>query len=61
MISSLTLPGINRSVRDKAHFMMIISDNSAADILLEKTGPPNINTRLKSLGIAGISVNLPPF
>jgi len=57
MISSLTAPGITLSVRNMAHFMMMISDNSAADILLEKTGPANINARLKSLGITGISVN----
>ncbi len=57
MISSLTVPGIKLSVRNMAHFMMMISDNSAADILLEKTGPANINARMKSLGIAGISVD----
>jgi beta-lactamase class A len=57
MISSLTTPGIKLSVRNMAHFMMMISDNSAADILLEKVGADNVNARLKSIGISGISVN----
>jgi beta-lactamase class A len=57
MISSLTVPGIKLSVLNMAHFMMMISDNSAADILLEKVGPDNVNARLKSIGISGISVN----
>jgi beta-lactamase class A len=57
MISKLTAPGIKLSVRNMAHFMMMISDNSAADILLEKVGADNVNARLKGLGITGISVN----
>jgi beta-lactamase class A len=57
MLSSLVMPGVKLSVLNMAHFMMMISDNSAADILLEKVGADNVNARLKSLGIAGISVN----
>jgi beta-lactamase class A len=57
MLSSLVMPGVKLSVLNMAHFMMMISDNSAADILLEKVGAENINARLKSLGITGISVN----
>jgi beta-lactamase class A len=57
MISNLVMPGMKLSVLNMAHFMMMISDNSAADILLEKVGAGNINARLKNLGITGISVN----
>ncbi|MBZ5497432.1 MAG: class A beta-lactamase-related serine hydrolase [Acidobacteriia bacterium] len=57
MISSLVMPGIKLSVLNMAHFMMMISDNSAADILLEKVGAENVNARLKNLGITGMSVN----
>jgi len=57
MISNLVMPGMRLSVLNIAHFMMMISDNSAADILLEKVGAENINLRLKNLGITGISVN----
>lgn len=57
MISNLVMPGMRLSVLNMAYFMMMISDNSAADILLEKVGAENINLRLKNLGITGISVN----
>jgi beta-lactamase class A len=57
MISSLAAPGLKLSVLNMAHFMMMISDNSATDILLDKVGPANVNARLRSLGIEGLSVN----
>jgi len=57
MISRLAAPGIKLSVLNMAHFMMMISDNSATDILLAKVGPDNVNARLKGLGIEGISVD----
>ncbi len=57
MLSSLVMPGVKLSVLNMAHFMMMISDNSAADILLEKVGAEKINARLKDLGITGMSVS----
>lgn len=57
MISSLTAPGITLSVRNLANLMMMISDNSAADLLLAKVGAGNVNRRLKQFGIEGISVD----
>jgi len=57
MLSSLTAPGIKLSVLNTAKLMMMISDNSAADILLAKIGPENVNKRLAQYGIQGISVN----
>jgi len=57
LISKLAAPGVKLSVLNMAHLMMMISDNSATDILLEKVGPANINARLNGLGIEGISVN----
>jgi beta-lactamase class A len=59
MISNLAAPGIKLSVLNMAHFMMMISDNSATDILLGKVGADKVNLRLKSLGIEGMSVNRP--
>jgi len=59
MISNLVAPGLKLSVLNMAHFMMMISDNSATDILLGKVGAENVNARLKSLGIEGMSVNRP--
>jgi beta-lactamase class A len=57
MISSLTAPGITLSVRNIAHFMMMISDNSATDMLLARVGAENVTARLRSIGIEGMSVN----
>lgn len=57
VISSLAAPGVRLSWRNLAKLMMMISDNSAADILLEKVGPENINKRLKQAGVTGLSVN----
>jgi len=59
MLSSLTAPGIVLSVRNLINLMMLISDNSATDLLLAKVGPERVNARLRSLGIEGMSVNRP--
>jgi len=57
LIAGLKAPGIKLSTLNTAQLMMMISDNSAADILLGRVGPANVNARLRSLGISGISVN----
>ena len=57
ILSSLTAPGITLTVRNLINLMMLLSDNSATDILLEKVGAENVNKRLGEYGIAGISVN----
>ena len=57
MLSSLTAPGIVLSVRNLVNLMMLISDNSATDMLLAKVGAEKVNARLRSLGIEGMSVN----
>jgi beta-lactamase class A len=59
MLSSLTAPGIVLSVRNLVNLMMLISDNSATDMLLAKVGAEKVNARLKGLGISGMSVNRP--
>lgn len=59
MLSSLTAPGIVLSVRNLVNLMMLISDNSATDMLLAKVGVANVNARLKALGIGGMSVDRP--
>ncbi len=56
MISSLIVPGIKLSVLNMAHFMMMISDNSATDMLLEKVGPASVNARLRAAGIERMTV-----
>ena len=57
MLSDLEAPGIKLSLRNLITLMMIISDNSATDILLTKVGAENVNERLRSYGIGEITVN----
>jgi len=53
-------PGVSLSVRNLMELMLLISDNSAADILMRLAGGPEAVTgRLRDLGITGISVNRP--
>lgn len=56
-LSSLTAPGIKLTVRNLANLMMMVSDNSATDILLAKVGAESVNKRLRQYGIEGLSVN----
>ncbi len=57
MLSDLEAPGIKLSLRNLITLMMIISDNSATDILLTKVGAENVNQRLRGYGIEEITVN----
>jgi len=56
-LSELDAPGIKLSVRNLINLMMMISDNSAADILLTKVGAENVNNRLRSYGLEKITVD----
>ncbi len=49
-------PGLQPTWHDLATLMITISDNAATDMLCERVGIPNINARLKALGIDGFSV-----
>jgi beta-lactamase class A len=53
-------PGVALSVRNLLELMLLISDNSATDIMLRTAGRgPAVNKRLAALGISGISVDRP--
>ena len=53
-------PGVSLSVRNLLELMLLISDNSATDIMLRTSGyGPAVNARLNTLGIRGISVDRP--
>jgi beta-lactamase class A len=56
-LSDLDAPGITLSVRNLINLMMMISDNSAADILLTKVGAENVTHRLRSFGLEKITVD----
>src|SRR5262249_47473045 len=50
-------PGVRLSLHNVANLMMLISDNSAADICLAKARAKDVNARLAALGITGIRVD----
>jgi beta-lactamase class A len=53
-------PGVALSVRNLMELMLLISDNSATDILLKVAGGASaVNARLAALGVSGISVDRP--
>jgi beta-lactamase class A len=50
-------PGLQMSVTNLINLMMRVSDNSAADILINKVGAANVTARMKSLGLDSIRVD----
>jgi len=46
-------PGVTRVTnRDLAQFMIAVSDNAAANILIDRVGKDNVNAMLRSLGLS---------
>jgi beta-lactamase class A len=53
-------PGVSLSVQNLLELMLLISDNSATDMVMKVAGGGTaVNTRLAALGIKGISVDRP--
>jgi beta-lactamase class A len=53
-------PGVSLSLRNLLELMLLISDNSATDLLLERAGGgAAVTARMKALGIDGIDVSRP--
>jgi beta-lactamase class A len=53
-------PGVALSIRNLLELMLLISDNTATDILLREAGGPEaVNQRLEGIGITGIRVDRP--
>ncbi len=51
LLAGLT-PGVTRVTnRDLAQFMVAVSDNAAANILIDRVGVQNVNATLRSLGL----------
>jgi len=60
LTSLFNKPGVSLSVRNLMELMLLISDNSATDILLRLAGGPEaVTAKMRELGIAGINVNRP--
>jgi beta-lactamase class A len=51
------VPGVSLSMENLAYLMMRVSDNTATDMVLARVGFENVNRRLESLGVTGMSVN----
>lgn len=51
------LPGVTMNVRNLANLMMMVSDNSATDILLTRVGAANVTAHMRALGLNGIRVD----
>jgi len=53
-------PGVSLSVRNLMELMLLISDNSATDIMLRLAGGPEaVTAKMRELGISGIDVSRP--
>ena len=53
-------PGLALSVRNLLELMLLISDNSATDVVLRLAGGPEaVTARMRALGISGINVDRP--
>ncbi|HEX6053171.1 MAG TPA: class A beta-lactamase [Gemmatimonadaceae bacterium] len=53
-------PGVSLSVRNLLELMLLISDNSATDIMLRTAGGgAAVNARMRALDVSGISVDRP--
>ncbi len=50
-------PGLRLSLRDLARLMIVVSDNTASNLLLDRLGLPAVNALLGSLGAASTAVN----
>jgi N-acyl-D-amino-acid deacylase len=51
-------PGVALSLRNLLELMLLVSDNSATDLLLERAGgPAAVTARMKALGLDGIDVS----
>ena len=53
-------PGVSLSVRNLLELMLLISDNSATDVLVRLAGGPEaVTARMRALGLDGIDVSRP--
>jgi beta-lactamase class A len=50
-------PGLQMSVHNLVNLMMRVSDNSAADILINRLGAANVTARMRKLGLDKIRVD----
>lgn len=57
LLANLWAPGMEISLRNLATFMIILSDNSATDMLIDRLGAEAITARMRALGFDAIRVD----
>lgn len=57
MVALFDPPGVQLNIRNLINMTMRVSDNSAADILLNRVGAKNVTDRMKALGLDSIRVD----
>lgn len=50
-VLSMLHPGMELTIEDLAHLMIVVSDNTASNVLVDRVGTDRINARLESLGL----------
>ncbi|HEY2382186.1 MAG TPA: serine hydrolase [Terriglobia bacterium] len=53
----LDSPGLDMSIANLVNLMMRVSDNSAADLIIDKVGAANVTARMRMLGLETIRVD----
>jgi D-alanyl-D-alanine carboxypeptidase (penicillin-binding protein 5/6)/beta-lactamase class A len=54
-------PGATFSLRDAVHLMIVYSDNTATNLVLDKIGIKNVNSRMALLHLPGTRINAKVF
>ncbi|MBP6823546.1 MAG: serine hydrolase [Acidobacteria bacterium] len=60
-VLTLMAPGLKPTIRDLATLMIILSDNQATDMLLNKVGAENVTATMRKLGLNNIRVDRTTF
>lgn len=47
----LGYPSLKLSIRDLCVLMVVLSDNTATNLLIDRVGMKNVNSRLQSMGL----------
>jgi len=57
LLADLWAPGLTLSLKNLATMMIILSDNSATDMLIDRVGAAEVTARMRSLGLENIRVD----
>jgi len=60
-VLTLMSPGLKPTIHDLATLMIILSDNQATDMLLNKVGAENVTATMRKLGLTNIRVDRTTF